>query len=36
MRMLKTEDFDKLMQMDKEDIIKYYEDMLDKSHEVIT
>jgi hypothetical protein len=35
LRIIKTEDADKIMQMDKHDIMKYYEDMIDKCHLVI-
>jgi len=35
LKLLKSDDIEKLMQMDKSEIIKYYEGLLDKCHEVI-
>ena len=35
LRVVKTEDVDKLMLMDKSDLIKYYEGLIDKCHDVI-
>lgn len=35
LKLLKTEDAEKLLLLDKKDIIKYYEGLLDKCHEVI-
>ena len=35
LKLLKTDDADKIIQLDKADIIKYYEGILDKCHEVI-
>lgn len=35
LRIIKTEDVDKIIEMDKEEIIKYYEGIIDKCHSVI-
>lgn len=35
LKLLKSEDAEKLLQMDKQDIIAYYEGLLDKCHQVI-
>jgi hypothetical protein len=35
LRIFRTDDNEKLLMMDKFEIIKYYEDLLDKCHDVI-
>lgn len=35
LRLLREEDADKLLEMDKSDIIKYYEALLDKCHNAL-
>jgi hypothetical protein len=35
LRIFRTDDNEKLLMMDKSEIIKYYEDLLDKCHDVI-